>query len=279
MNSPNPFVEIVELKGLSIRFILKNSNTAFANALRRIMISEVPVMAISDFAIINNTSPIFDEILVHRLSLIPLTTDLDGFNLPEKCVCKGIGCSRCQVTLILNVKAGDSPVTVYSRDIVSSDPRVIPINGDFPIAKLSAGDEILIEMYARLGRGKDNARFQPVSACAYKYFPRIVINTSSCVKCTNNGILKCVSECPKGVLDVNVETGYPYLRDPLNCSLCKACVDVCEYNAIELKPDDTSFIFYVESTGSLPLHKIIYTAATILAEKCDEFLSKIGGFR
>ncbi|NHV11654.1 MAG: DNA-directed RNA polymerase subunit D [Candidatus Verstraetearchaeota archaeon] len=277
MSSSKSLVEIVDFKDLSIRFILRNSNVAFANALRRIMISEVPVMAVSDFAIINNTSPIFDEILVHRLSLIPLTTDLDGFNLPEKCVCGGVGCPRCQVTLTLNVKAGDSPVTVYSRDIVSSDPRVVPVNGDFPIAKLSAGDEILIEMYARLGKGKYNARFQPVSACAYKYFPRIVVNTSSCVKCSSDGTLKCVSECPKKVLDVDSKTGYPYLRDPINCSLCKACVDACEYDAIELKPDDTSFIFYVESTGSIPVHKIIYTAATILAEKCDEFLSKIGG--
>ncbi|MEM0373430.1 MAG: DNA-directed RNA polymerase subunit D [Sulfolobales archaeon] len=267
-------VEIIELNDRKARFILKNSYVAFANALRRIMISEVPVMAISEFAILNNTSPIYDEILTHRLSLIPLTTDLDRFNLPEKCTCGGVGCSRCQVTLILDVKADEESRTVYSRDIVSNDPYVRPVSEDFPIAKLSIGDEILIEMYARLGKGKDNARFQPVSACAYKYLPNIIVNTSSCKKCRSNGKLTCVDACPKGVLDVG-DNGFPYLREPLGCNLCKACVEVCEYNAIKLEPDNRSFVFYIESTGSLPISKIVYTAATILAEKCDDFLIKL----
>lgn len=268
-------VEITEFDEKKIRFVLRNSYVAFANALRRIMISEVPVMAISEFAILNNTSPIYDEVLAHRLSLIPLTTDLDRFNLPEKCTCGGVGCSNCQVTLILHVKAEDAPKTVYSRDIVSNDPNVMPVSGDFPIAKLSTGDEILVEMYAKLGTGKKNARFQPVSACAYKYFPNILVNQALCVKCESNGKLTCVDACPKNALDIDNKSGYPYLRDPFICILCKECVEVCKYNAIKLEPDDKSFIFYVESVGSLPISKIIHVASTILAEKCDAFLMKL----
>ncbi|MCS7097125.1 MAG: DNA-directed RNA polymerase subunit D [Candidatus Methanomethylicia archaeon] len=268
-------VKILEFKNNELRFIVEGSNHAFSNALRRIMISEVPVMAISEFVIINNTSPVYDEILVHRLSLIPLTTDLESFNLPEKCVCNGVGCSRCQVTLILNVKADDEPKTVYSRDITSSDPRVVPVSDDFPLTKLSVGDEIVIEMYARLGRGKENARFQPVSVCVYKYMPRVIVDTTKCVKCRVDELLTCVNACFKGALNVNEEKGYPYLRYPLNCNLCNSCVEACEYRAIKLDADDKTFIFYIESTGALSPTKIVYTAATILAEKCDEFLIKI----
>ena len=39
----------------AIRFILSGVTSAFANAMRRIMIAEVPTMAIEDVIIIENT--------------------------------------------------------------------------------------------------------------------------------------------------------------------------------------------------------------------------------
>ncbi|MEM2136367.1 MAG: DNA-directed RNA polymerase subunit D, partial [Candidatus Methanomethylicia archaeon] len=223
-------VDIIYVNNNQIRFVLRNSNAAFANALRRIMISEVPTMAICEFAILNNTSPIYDEILLHRLSLIPLKTDLNAFVLPENCSCGGVGCSKCQVTLILNVKAEDTPRMVYSKDILSNDPRVAPVSDDFPIARLSAGNEISIEMYARLGKGKFNARYQPVSACAYKYLPQIIIHFDKCTKCKVDNTLSCVYICPRKVFDIDSSSGLPYVREPLSCILCKHCVDICKYS-------------------------------------------------
>jgi DNA-directed RNA polymerase I and III subunit RPAC1 len=46
-----------------------------ANSLRRIMISEAPTMAIEHVFIVNNTSVIQDEVLSHRLGLVPLRVD------------------------------------------------------------------------------------------------------------------------------------------------------------------------------------------------------------
>lgn len=43
-----------------------------ANAIRRIMIAEVPTMAIEKVFVTNNTSVIPDEVLVHRMGLIPI---------------------------------------------------------------------------------------------------------------------------------------------------------------------------------------------------------------
>ena len=50
-----------------------------ANALRRIMISEVPTMAIEKVTIYQNTSIIADEVLAHRLGLIPILADPSDF--------------------------------------------------------------------------------------------------------------------------------------------------------------------------------------------------------
>ena len=63
------------------RFTLSGASTAFANAFRRAMIGEVPTLAIEDVRIYDNTSALFDEMLAHRLGLIPIKTDLtDIFN-------------------------------------------------------------------------------------------------------------------------------------------------------------------------------------------------------
>jgi len=121
-------------------------------------------MAVDEVLIIENTSSMMNEVLAYRISLIPFVTDLDHYNLPENCDCKGkLGCEKCTVRFSLKAVAGESPVTVYSRDIqpVGDTGIVRPINGDFPIVKLAPGQAIELELYVRLGKGKRHAKWQP----------------------------------------------------------------------------------------------------------------------
>ncbi|MHA1861394.1 MAG: DNA-directed RNA polymerase subunit D, partial [Candidatus Ranarchaeia archaeon] len=67
-----------------IRFILKDVDVAFANALRRTILTEVPALAIDEVVIVENSSALYDEILAHRLGLIPLKTDLDTLGPKDK---------------------------------------------------------------------------------------------------------------------------------------------------------------------------------------------------
>jgi DNA-directed RNA polymerase I and III subunit RPAC1 len=50
-------------------------DASIANALRRVMIAEVPTVAIETVHMWNNTSVMQDEVLAHRLGLVPLNLD------------------------------------------------------------------------------------------------------------------------------------------------------------------------------------------------------------
>ena len=56
-------------------FDLTGAEPPLANALRRIMIAEIPTMAIEKVEMWQNTSVIPDENLAHRLGLIPIDVD------------------------------------------------------------------------------------------------------------------------------------------------------------------------------------------------------------
>ena len=156
----------------TLRFVLSDVSPAFANALRRIMISEVPVMAIDDVMILENNSVMYDEILAHRLGLIPVTTD-QSYNLPEDCTCKSeLGCERCRASFSMEVEASDPVEVVYSSHLRPENPDVRPVADKIPIVKLVQGQKVKLEAYARLGRGRIHAKWQPVSACTYSYDPK-----------------------------------------------------------------------------------------------------------
>ena len=55
---------------------MKDTTPSFANTLRRVVTEDVPTMAIEDVEFRKNNSILYDEIISHRLGLIPLTTDL-----------------------------------------------------------------------------------------------------------------------------------------------------------------------------------------------------------
>lgn len=158
-------IDVLESNPSRIRIRLKGVDRAYANGIRRVAISQVPTMAIDDVVLLENSSVMFDELVSHRLGLIPLKTDLDRYNLPEDCDCKNaLGCPKCRVLLVLDAEATDKVRTVSSGDLVSEDPESKPVSDKIPIVKLAPGQKIKLEAYARLGRGSEHAKWQPTAA-------------------------------------------------------------------------------------------------------------------
>lgn len=95
--APEPEIKILELSNYVMKFELLNTDLSVANSLRRIIIAEIPTMAIDLVEVVENTSALHDEFIAHRLGLIPLTSyGVDGFQFPDQCVCASM-CERCSV--------------------------------------------------------------------------------------------------------------------------------------------------------------------------------------
>ncbi len=139
-------------------FSFKDTSNLIVNAIRRVVLDEVPTFAIEDVEIAKNDSPLYDETLAHRLGLVPLKTDLKSYNFKESCKCGGVGCAMCEVKMVL--KQSDEGY-VYSASIKSDDPQIVPVDTKIPLTKLKKGKEIECTLKAVLGRGRVHAKWAP----------------------------------------------------------------------------------------------------------------------
>ena len=133
-------------KKISIR--LKGVSLHYANALRRICLNGIPIFAIDTVDIIENSSVLADENIAHTLGMIPLKTELEGFDE-----------SKSRVMLILDSGDTENTKTVTTAELESKDQVIKPISKQIPIAYLAPGQRIKLEAYARLGRGTEHAKW------------------------------------------------------------------------------------------------------------------------
>jgi DNA-directed RNA polymerase subunit D len=153
-------LEIVEQNQHKIVVKLKGIPIQYANALRRICLSGVPVFAVDDVTMIENSSVLADEGIAHRLAMIPLKTDLTRFVEPSSCDCKSeVGCPHCRVMLMVDSGVADTTRTITSAEITSEDDMVKPVSDKIPLVELAPGQKIKLEAYARLGRGTEHAKW------------------------------------------------------------------------------------------------------------------------
>lgn len=165
----SPSVEVVEKSNERIVVRFNNIPRQYVNSLRRLAISEVPTLAIDDVVILENSSVMHDEAVAHRLGLVPLRTDPGRFVMPHECDCKStLGCSKCRVLLVLNAEANEKTKVVTSGEMMSEDELVKPVSKDIPIIVLAPNQKLKFEAYARLGIGKDHAKWQPTAAAIVK---------------------------------------------------------------------------------------------------------------
>lgn len=208
---------LVELTGLE---------APVANALRRIMLAEVPTMAIEDVHLYQNTSAIPDEVLAHRLGLIPIKADPRHFTYKATDAEFSPGTSICFKLHCVCKRDAEGNVTganVYSGDLQwvplgGQETVVRPVLEDILLAKLGPGQEIEAELYCEKGVGKTHAKWSPVCTAAYKLLPIVRLRRE--VKGAEARALK--EKCPMNVFDI--EDGALQVAALRNCTSCRECI-------------------------------------------------------
>jgi DNA-directed RNA polymerase subunit D len=252
--------EKISGKDNKLSFLLKKSSPAYANALRRIMLTEVPVMAMENIEFKSNSSALYDEVLAHRLGLIPLTTDLKSYDLPESD--EDVESKKAKCTLQLTLKE-KGPKTVYSGDLKSADPKVKPVHEGIPIVKLLKDQQIEFTATAILGKGTEHVKWS-AGHIYYTYNPKIIINKKADVE-------KVRDMYPPQAFD---KKGQFDEKAIIANNLVDAVAHTNE-EVIKVEYNDTEFIFNVESWGQLKPTEIVKESLKVFDQKLDELNSQI----
>ncbi|OCH85800.1 hypothetical protein OBBRIDRAFT_784299 [Obba rivulosa] len=200
-----PIVRIRDLKRDSVNFVLENVDLAVANSFRRVMMADLPTVAIDLVEIETNTTVLPDEFIAHRLGMVPLVSANcdEAMRYTRDCTCTS-NCEYCSVTLTLNVACGEDATTM---DITSNHLEVLstgaqsqygwgaedadggeelskrPPNFGHPvgkddsnappvlICKIRKGQELKLKCVAKKGIAKEHAKWSPCSALAFEYDP------------------------------------------------------------------------------------------------------------
>jgi hypothetical protein len=122
-----PTVEVQELTSEMIRFVLRGTDTSLANALRRVIIAEVPTIAIDLVEVIENSSCLCDEFLAHRLGLIPLIS-MKASDMEFPYEYAGDDDTKTDVSIDLRVKCVTNETEeITSNDLICADEKVVPV--------------------------------------------------------------------------------------------------------------------------------------------------------
>lgn len=150
-----------------INFVLSETTVSYGNALRRILISEVPTVAIDLVEIERNNTVLPDEVLAHRLGLVPIYSKRD-LKYKDECNCSGF-CTECSVVFEIDVLHTDEmPRIVGTRDMVSNSEDFSIKNGPV-IVKLAKDQGLKIKCIGRKGIGRTHSKWSPVSAIKFEY--------------------------------------------------------------------------------------------------------------
>ena len=298
-------IEIEELTDSTIRFRLKNVSVAYANTLRRIMIAEVPTMAIEFVTIRENTTPLHDEYIAHRLGLIPLmSSSIEHFNNRSDCSCSdNSNCPICSVKFRLSVKNLNDEIRNVTTDDLKSeyrgDPQIqgkidhqmsvkpltypVILGGEVHqrsvlIMKLGKNQQLDLECVATKGIGKEHAKWSPVCVAAMKYEPKVSVSEVKGMELSLENRHAFIASCPVKVFGIHPEKKSIEVRDMSKCMFCYECVRIQKELNIEdlVKVEDGDFIFDVESTGALKPDEIVNFAFDVLHKKLDNLRSALG---
>ena len=274
-------IEIKSKTKEELVFDITGVDPTLVNTLRRIMIAEIPTMAIETVIINQNTSIIPDEVLAHRLGLIPILADANDFE--EKKENEDFNEKNC-IKFTLNVKCEKNKngiinnEQIFSRDLnleflgdqknkfydnKTKKYTIGLVNDDIYLNKLAPGMEIDLVCYCVKGIGRTHAKWSPVCTAYYKLLNKINIIK----EISGNDAEELKQLCPKGVFIVN-KKGNAEVGNIRECTSCRECIRQDKFkDFIELGKIADHYEFHIESVGMYTPESIFFRAINVLKNK------------
>jgi DNA-directed RNA polymerase subunit L len=268
-------------------FQLVNTDVAFANTLRRLVLTGVETVAFrsdinelgqtTDVKIIKNTTSMTNEMLADRVGLLPLAVkDPLAWN-PDTFTFK-LSVTNTSADL-RDVKASDFVVTqktgangeetavpnteFFHPDPITQDTILLAVlkgargtdsgaeaKGQALSTTTGVGDSIELEARATVGTGREHARFIPVSQCAYKY-------TLDSSEERQNELFESWLKNSKKILDM--KTLDSSARDSFKREYMTMEIDRCYVTDPE-SGEPNSFDFVMETIGTMSIEAILMRA-------------------
>ena len=264
-------------------FDIKGVDPTLVNTLRRIMIAEIPTMAIETVIINQNTSIIPDEVFAHRLGLVPILADANDFiekNPDEPFNDKNSMKFNMNIKCYTDKNGQILNESIYSKDLIfepqgeqqkkyyNSETKKYSIglvHDDILLNKLAPGMEIDLVCYCVKGIGRTHAKWSPVCTAYYK-----LINKINILKEINgNDAEKLKQLCPKGVFIVN-KKGNAEVGNVRECTSCRECIRQEKFkDLIELGKVADHYEFHIESVGIYKPESIFFRAIDVLKKKIN----------
>lgn len=217
-------------------FIVKGEiSETLANAIRR-SVSEVPTLAIDEVEFYKNDSALYDEVVAHRLGLIPLVTE------------KSMS-SKTKVELKLS---REGPCTVYSGDLKGSAEIV---ETKIPITTIGDGHKLELLATAVLGKGINHAKFVP-GLCFFRHLLEVKSSPEAdkIIQSSKFSLVKAEKSGSKWICDLNdVEVEKILSSDKSSVS------------------DSNQLLLVVESYGNMPAKEIFLKSMEALSDNLNEF--------
>ena len=282
-------IEIKSKTDEELVFDIKGVDPTIVNTLRRIMIAEIPTMAIEEVIIYQNTSVIPDEVLAHRLGLIPILADANNFieKKPEDDFN-----DKNSIQFSLKIKCyTDKNGQIINDNIFSKELKFIPqgeqekkyfntqtqnytiglVHDDILINKLAPGMELDLVCYCVKGIGRTHAKWSPVCTAYYR-----LINKINILKEINGNDAEELKQlCPKGVFTIN-KKGNIEVENIRECTSCRECIRQDKFKGlIELGKIADHYEFHIESVGMYKPENIFFRAIEVLKEKINFWHEKL----
>lgn len=272
--------------GEKVTFAIRNCDNAFANGLRRVILSEIPTLAIDVVTVISNTSVFFDEFIVHRLGMIPVLSELvDELVYPRDCACGGeVGCSACQIggRLTVACSSKEHKRDVYASDMVFDHPSIRHVSYNDRgvwIMSLGRSQEIDVQFYIRKGIAKEHTKWMAVGTVSMQFEMAVKVFQNSFRQLPDASLRKTfVDRCPGKVFAYDEVEQLVTAPNPERCIYCRECISIePPFNnlpepLVNVRPrinenGKYNFIFTVESLGTLPVLTVILKAVDVYIAK------------